>query len=143
MTRHGYCDDLEHPGYAMWRGRVMSAIRGKRGQRFLRDLRDALDAMPDKRLFRGAFFTEDGGCCALGAALRHRGVEVSGLVEVDPDDQYELNDEVAHALDIAECLAREVEYENDDVPRKPEELWAYMRAWADKHISALADEEDE
>ena len=51
MSRSGYIDDLDDPlELGRWRGRVASAVRGKRGQRLLRDLLDALDAMPEKRL---------------------------------------------------------------------------------------------
>ena len=50
MSRSAYSDDLEDDVMNLWRGAVMSAIRGKRGQQLLRDLRDALDAMPEKRL---------------------------------------------------------------------------------------------
>ena len=63
MSRHGYADDLadDDPlAYGQWRGRVASAIRGRRGQAFLREMRAALDAMPDKRLIATALVDEDG-----------------------------------------------------------------------------------
>ena len=37
MSRSGYTDDLDAKRYGLYRGRVASAIRGKRGQRLLRD----------------------------------------------------------------------------------------------------------
>jgi hypothetical protein len=61
MSRSGYTDDVEYSWRSiMWRGRVVSAIRGKRGQALLRDLLAALDAMPDKRLYPNNFATAEG-----------------------------------------------------------------------------------
>ena len=130
MSRHGYIDDMDdNLALGRYRGRVQSAIRGKRGQKLLRELRDALDAMPEKRLIREALVDSDGGCCALGCVGRARGVEMDNL---DPEDA----DQVAAAFDIAEVLAREIAFENDDCyyDTTPEARWSYMRKWVERNI---------
>lgn len=128
MSRHDYSDDLDPLDLGRWRGRVASAIRGRRGQKLLRDLRDALDAMPEKRLIAGELMQE-GEVCALGAVGLARGCDMTG---VDPED----SERVAQLFDIAEPLAREIVYENDEGRMKPEARWKYMREWAEKHIKA-------
>ena len=138
MSRHDYSEDLDSQDLAMWRGRVMSAIRGKRGQRLLIDLREALDAMPEKRLITRDLQTNE-GVCALGAVGVKRGVDMTDLVMPDPEgDPSELNEDIAQRLDIAECMVREIEYENDDFTGSPEKRWEYMRRWAEKHIKQEA-----
>lgn len=129
MGRHGYCDDLDQRDLAMWRGRVASAIRGKRGQALLRDLRDALDAMPDKRLITEDL-VRDGEVCALGAVAIQRGIPNIG--EFDPED----HDALAKLMNVASCLIQEIEYENDEGRWRgtPEQRWDWMRKWCDKNI---------
>jgi hypothetical protein len=135
MSRSGYNDDYDSDDdLAMYRyrGQVASAMRGKRGQRMLRELRDALDAMPVKRLVAGELETSDGNVCALGCLGRARGVD---MVELDPEDA----PLVAVAFDIAEQLAREVVYVNDEEAcwthqAGEEQRWQYMRNWVERHI---------
>ena len=134
MSRHGYVDDLDHRDLAMWRGRVASAIRGRRGQKLLVDLRDALDAMPDKRLVCGKLQTTDGDVCALGAVGLKRGHDFTNL---DPEES---NEFLANTLDVAECLVQEIEYENDDFMGNEERRWAYMRKWVESHIKKCEQE---
>lgn len=124
MSRSGYSDDIDQWALIRWRGQVASAIRGKRGQQFLRDLVAALDAMPEKRLITNSL-EEGGNVCAIGSVGKARGVDMTGL---DPDD----SETVAHAFNIADQLAREIVYENDEGPyaETPEERWSRMRAWA-------------
>lgn len=158
MSRSGYAEDGDHDDYrgaALYRGAVMSAIRGKRGQKLLRDLADALDAMPDKRLITDAL-EADGEYCALGALACAKGIDVSS---VDPEDQTS----VAKVFGVAESLICEIVYINDEcapiydyVPfevcgpmrryerhrtflRVPIEdvgarRWKYVREWVDGHI---------
>lgn len=141
MSRHDYSDEIEDNWQnIMWRGRVASAIRGKRGQRLLIDLRDALDSMPDKRLVRGEIQTAEGDVCALGAVAAKRGHD---FAELDPE---ECNEVLAEKLDIAECLVQEIEYENDEfyvygahARDTGEKRWAYMRKWVDQHIEKVID----
>ncbi len=129
MSRHDYSDSFgeEDPlALARWRGRVASAIRGRRGQRLLRDMRTALDAMPEKRLVAESL-EADGEVCALGAVGRLRGV---AMAAIDPEDP----EQVAAAFDIAEPLAREIAYENDDFMGTEEQRWEWMRRWCERRV---------
>lgn len=145
MGRHGYTDDIDDELEAgRWRGMVKSAINGKRGQAMLRDLLAALDAMPEKRLVAGALHTKEGDCCAIGAVCKVRGKDYTVHEEDDEYDLQELNETVAHELDVAPCLVQEIEYFNDELGDKyvkgkrvsetPEERWVRMRAWVAKQI---------
>lgn len=130
MSRHGYQEDLDQQDFAMWRGRVASAIRGKRGQKLIRELADALDAMPEKRLI-ARDLVRDGDCCALGAVCQRR--NLPDLQDIDPEQS---NDWLADTLDIAECLVQEIEYENDEgaYQETPEQRWVRMRRWCEKNL---------
>lgn len=164
MSRSGYTDEEDFPGQlAMWRGRVASAIRGKRGQALLRDLLVALDAMPEKRLI-ATELQADGEFCALGVLGAQRGID---LAKLDPEDPHQ----VAEAFGIAACMAQEIVYENDEVvidhmyvdhevcgpliedrwpwhrrivscvaddPNAAEKRWQHMRAWVAKHLKDAA-----
>ncbi len=150
-----------------WRGQVKSATRGQRGQKLLREMLAALDAMPEKRLVSGAleisseadernaqkwadFFKDpdaanryrahyvetrppdykEGDVCALGALGRVRDLDMSGL---DPEN----SEGVAAAFDVAEPLAREIVYMNDEahwLPETPEQRWKRMREWVARQI---------
>lgn len=124
MSRSGYCDDLESDQFAMWRGQVASAIRGKRGQKFLLDLLSALDTMPAKELIANEL-EYDGEVCAIGALGRARGIDMS---KIDPGD----SDQVAEVFDIAHQLAQEVVYVNDEWlgnNATPSQRWASVRKW--------------
>lgn len=141
MSRSGYhCDG----DVAMWRGMVASATRGKRGQAFFRALVAALDAMPEKRLIRDALQDESGEVCAIGALGKARGIDMR---EIDP----ECPEQVAPAFGIAECLAQEVVYMNDEyfdfhyvrevrTEFTPEERWQHMRKWAAQQIRVTPEE---
>lgn len=135
MSRAGYDDDCggDPRDFAMWRGQVASAIRGKRGQAFLRELVAALDAMPEKRLI--AEELEKGGeVCAIGAVGKARGVAMG---ELDPDEP----GKIAATFGIADPLVREIEYMNDEAgsfKETPEGRWARMRAWVERQIAAKA-----
>lgn len=149
MSRSGYSHDNE--GVAMWRGMVASATRGKRGQQFFKDLLAALDAMPAKRLITDQLQDNPTGeVCAIGALGKARGVDMTAL---DP----ECPEQVAPVFNIAECLAQEVVYMNDEYSQyvytelpgptqywrphgdhrreiTPEERWQHMRDWVSKQI---------
>jgi len=117
----------------MWRGAVASAIRGKRGQRLIDDMQAALDAMPVKELHAEVLQEVTGPVCAIGAVARARGID---LTTVNP----ELPEVVSERLDIAEALAKEIAYENDEggpgwvlgIYREetPADRWLRMREWA-------------
>lgn len=150
MGRSGYTDDEDVPGqFAMWRGTVASAIRGRRGQKMLKDMLAALDAMPHKRLIKG-HLEVDGEVCALGALGKYRGVDMShceALIDRDGnvDDELSLAERLASTFDIASQLAQEVQFMNDEwfdfawVDNKrhnytPEERWKKMREWVVSHL---------
>ena len=159
MSRAGYCDDIDDPlAEGRWRAAVRSAMRGKRGQAFLREALAALDAMPDKRLVRehlvfdgfqprwrdgdevivgGDVLTDRtgaimpmGSVCLLGAVGQSRGMDMSKL---DPDDM----ETVAPTFGIADAMAREIVYWNDEgglYGETPEHRWQRMREWVASSI---------
>lgn len=107
MSRSGYSDDCDGWALIRWRGAVTQAIRGQRGQAMLSELVKALDALPEKRLASGSLVTADGDYCTLGALGRARGMD---LAPIDPEDR----EAVAKAFGVAEALAAEVMYLNDE-----------------------------
>ena len=129
MSRSGYCDYWEADQWEMirWRGAVESALRGKRGQAFLREMIDALDDLPEKKLIAHELVTPDGECCALGAVALRRGLDVSGI---DPEER----EQVAGLFGIAEAMAAEVMFLNDDMSEG--HRWRWMRDWAERNIRA-------
>lgn len=160
MSRSGYIDDIDDPlVLGRWRGRVASAIRGRRGQALLKEALAALDAMTDKKLVSGHLVFDGfqpvwdgeevvvggdvlvdrygnalpmGSVCLLGAVGQRRGVDMSTM---DPED----SDRVSAAFDIADPLAREIVFENDEngpYMETPEHRWKRMRAWVASHIKS-------
>lgn len=108
-------------------------MRGKRGQLLLRDLLAALDAMPEKSLIAHEL-QQDGEVCALGACGVHRGMDMSSLNPEEPKN-------VARAFDIAEPMAREIAYMNDeygDHNESCEKRWQRMRDWVASKIKEPA-----
>lgn len=135
MSRHGYSDGIDQWDLIRWRGQVASAIRGKRGQRLLIDLVQALDAMPEKVLIAEKLIDheDDDAVCALGAVGVKRGITMDDL---DP----EAPERVAEAFDVAEQLAREITYVNDEggnYSETPQQRWERVRAWAVSHIQPI------
>jgi len=128
MSRSGYSYDCEGWQFAMWRGAVASAFRGRRGQAFLRELLAALDALPEKRLVKNELQT-DGAVCALGAVGKARGLD---MAKIDPDD----HEGVATKFDVAHAMACESMYENDEFwrPESPEGRFHRMRRWIASQI---------
>lgn len=131
MSRSGYNDGCDGWELICWRGAVNSAIRGARGQTFLKELAAIMDATPEeqRRLIPGHM--EMGGeFCAMGLVAHAREVEIK-----DPEN----TEEAAHKLNIANAMAREIAYENDEGiydyrNETPEQRWQRMRQWVDKHI---------
>ncbi|WP_321919369.1 hypothetical protein [Paraburkholderia tropica] len=107
MSRSGYTDEDDDNTGGLWRGAVMTAIRGKRGQAALKELAAAMDAMPNKTLGAESLVTADGQFCTLGVLGQARGIDMAHL---DPDDW----EAVAVAFNIAPAMAREIVYENDE-----------------------------
>ena len=143
MSRSGYTDDCEY--FAMWRGQVASAIRGKRGQQFLRELADGMDAMPVKELIANDLVV-DGQFCAMGVVGAKRGVDME---DIDADEP----DKVARAFNIAPQMAQEIAYINDEcggnyktdengrwryAPDTPAERWNRVRKWVAEKIKESA-----
>lgn len=143
MSRSGYSDDGDN--LAMWRGQVASAIRGKRGQKLLRDLAEAMDAMPEKVLIANAL-VQEGAHCALGVVGAKRGVD---MAKIDPEDPHQ----VSKAFDIAEQMAQEIAYINDEigddyrkvdgkwqhVPETPAARWVRVRKWVAEQLPSDGD----
>lgn len=134
MSRSGYTEDyyLEDPlMFGAWRGRVASAIRGKRGQQFLRDVRDAMLTMPEKRLIEG-YLERDGEFCLLGIGLHCRGAPIP---DNHPEDEVE--ESVAQALNIAMPLAQECAFMNDEGTwgaETPEARYIRILGWVESKI---------
>jgi hypothetical protein len=117
----------------MWRGRVASAMRGRRGQKLLREALTALDEMPVKRLIAEELVNDEGEVCLLGACGPKYGV--ADLDKIDPED----HDTLAARFDVAPCLIQEIEYENDEAgpygrQETPEERYERVRKWLVRKI---------
>lgn len=132
MSRSGYTYDDCFGEWSMicWRGAVTSAIRGKRGQAFLREMLTALDAMEDKRLI-AEDLAQGSEVCAIGSVGQARGVDMSKL---DPEDYTT----IANTFGIAEAMAREIMYLNDDgaYSETAEMRYNRMRKWIETEIKA-------
>jgi hypothetical protein len=130
MSRSGYDEDIDQWALIRWRGAVKSAISGGRGQAFFRDLVAALDALPEKKLIARDLVADDGCVCALGAVGKARSIDMS---DVDPED----SDTVAGIFGIADALAREVVYTNDECgpyQETPEARFERVRRWAVRQL---------
>lgn len=130
MSRSGYIDDMEDQwAFIRYRGAVNSATRGKRGQAFFRELLAAMDAMPEKRLIADSLVS-GGEFCTLGVLGAARGLDLENM---DPDDAQT----VAAAFNVADCLAREVVFMNDEAwyDDTPEQRFARMRRWVESQIT--------
>lgn len=133
MSRSGYSDDCDGWALIRWRGAVNSAIKGARGQAFLKELLAALDAMPDKRLVIDEL-QADGQFCALGVIGAKRGID---MATIDP----EARDTVAKTFGIAEALAAEIMFENDEagwIDETPDHRWSRVRNWIAAQIKPEA-----
>lgn len=127
MSRSDYSEDCDGWALIRWRGAVNSAIKGRRGQALLTDMANALDAMPVKRLISDELISKEGEVCALGAVARHRALKVE---KIDPEDHWK----VCAAFNIADALAREIAFLNDDdYCATPEQRWKRMREWVEQN----------
>lgn len=129
MGRHGYTDDYDDDVLQLgrWRAQVASATRGRRGQRFLRDVIRALDALPEKILIKGDLVNEEGEVCALGAVGKYRAVNID---DMDSEDWEALGS----VFDIADQLAQETMFVNDEHFGTDDTRWLSVRAWAVKQL---------
>ncbi len=133
MSRSGYTDEGDCDNLGLWRASIARATRGKRGQAFLHEMAAALDAMPVKELIAGEVVREDNQVCAIGSVALARGLKVTEL------DVYD-GDAVGKTFGIAQCLAREIAFENDDdfgsKTETPAERWRRMRTWVASQLIA-------
>ena len=146
MSRSGYSEDSDDQWeLIMYRGRVASAIRGKRGQAFLLEALAALDAMPEKKLIAKSLKIEDGAMCVLGAVGQRRGFDAEKMKHLDQQFEFGAQDYVASQFGIAEVMVREIVWENDDgshdkwimdenqkwcrLCETPEQRFARVRSW--------------
>ncbi|WP_315782207.1 MULTISPECIES: hypothetical protein [unclassified Bradyrhizobium] len=143
MSRSGYSEDCDDDqwGFIRYRGMVASATRGKRGQSLFRDILIGMNGMICKRLIADEL-EQEGAVCAIGAAGKVRGVDMSSI---DPED----SDTVAGKFDIADCLAREIVWMNDECGstgewledkrrwrrETPEDRFNRMRKWVRSQIT--------
>jgi hypothetical protein len=133
MSRSGYDDDYgaDDPlALGRYRAMVKSASRGKRGQALFKDILIAMNGMPCKRLIAHDL-EHNGAVCAIGAAGKLRGVDMS---KIDPGDA----ETVAGKFNVADCLAREIVFENDEnsgwEKETPEARFERMRKWVRSQI---------
>ena len=143
MSRSGYveCGDIEDNwGLIRYRGAVNSAIKGKRGQKLLKELLNVLDNMDEKKLVDCSnefSFEINGQYCALGALANSRGLDVS---EINPENAHI----VGETFGIAESLAREIMYMNDEHPtkwnEKDSDRWLRVRMWVASLINEVNNE---
>lgn len=133
MSRSGYVEDIDDQMFNLYRGRVTRAFTGKRGQAFLRELAAAMDAMPEKVLIANELVNDEGDCCAIGVVCKARGIDTSTI-------DYEEPEQVGAAVDIAKCMAAEIEYMNDewDYRESPDKRWQRMRTWIEKQIRKVS-----
>ncbi len=134
MSRSGYSEDwdADYDVTNLYRGSVERAIKGKRGQAFLRSLKASLEGMAVKEL-AGHTWLDGDKACALGVAMRARGL--TAMIErADPDDtSVPIN--VAHHLNIAEAMARELVWINDEGsgfganPETDAQRWTRVHKW--------------
>jgi len=147
MSRSGYNDDgdFDHWQLIRWRGAVNSAMNGKRGQAFLRELLDAIDSLSAPKLIAHDLVKYDGEtdtnlACAIGAVGLKRGLDMTRL---DPEDI----ESVAGQFGIADAMAREIVYVNDEWElwgnETPEKRFYRMRRWIVASIHGPVISEDE
>lgn len=139
MSRINYSEDEQFPGqFHLWQANCDRSLRGRPGQAALRELEAALVALPTKRLITNEL---DNGvdCCAIGAVVRHRGLDPEKIAE-EFDTEYEM-EEVGVELGMPTLVAWKIVEVNDittgsynvRVPYTPEQRYAdvlrWVRAW--------------
>lgn len=128
MSRSGYSEEIDGWDLIRWRGAVNSALKGKRGQAFLADMAVAMDAMTEKKLIADELISKEGEVCALGAVAKYKSLNVS---DIDPH----CSEQISDVFNIAEALAREIAFMNDDYyGETPERRWQRMREWVNANF---------
>lgn len=163
MSRFGDSDESDIP-YALWRGNVERALKGKRGQQALREMREALLALPEKKLINGALadvtYDDDDkpipvGFCAVGAFAFFKRVKAGEPVEdvleslkqiPDDYDNEEGTIDEGRRQGLVNCLAYEFAQVNDDGLDQwrdtitDEERYARYLAWVESQIAPSTSE---
>jgi hypothetical protein len=131
MSRSGYDEDYDcedNTAY-LYRGAVTSALKGRRGQAFLHEMLQAMAALPEKKLIDHDL-QRDGAFCAIGTVGKARGIDMTGI---DPENI----ERVARMFGIAESMAREIVYMNDEflwANETPEQRFERMRKWIESEL---------
>lgn len=144
MSRSGYDDcDADNSCLELYRANVDRAFAGKRGQAFLKEMLAAMDALPAKKLIPGLMQQESGEVCAIGSVGKARGLDMGHLNRLAEEDDPDLARWIAKRFGIAECMAREIMYVNDEAIRSrvetPEERFIRMRKWIEISIKLAAE----
>lgn len=143
MSRSGYddCDDgCDSNDLNLYRANVDRAFAGKRGQAFLKEMLAAMDALPNEKLIPSIMQDESGEVCAIGAVGKARFLDMDYLNALAEDGDLDLGRWVAKKFGIAECMARDIMYWNDEVCRRetPKGRFIRMRKWIEGQIKAEA-----
>lgn len=131
MSRSGYDDDYgcgDNSIY-LYRAAVERALKGKRGQDFLHEMLQAMASLPEKKLIDHDLERE-GAFCAIGTVGKARGIDMTGI---DPENI----ERVARMFGIAESMAREIVYMNDEFlwsNETPEQRFERMRKWIEGEL---------
>ena len=152
MSRSGYVDNDPTPleiGRAQ--GACLSALRGKRGQQLLKDGIAALETKSRKTL-SAVTMDHDDCSCFLREVAKFRGIEAkdlnpwiyAGYETPDEDGDWWMDfdcdewvENVAHVLNVAPALVREIVSWNDDVGYNdtPQDRWKRMHRWAKRNLA--------
>jgi hypothetical protein len=138
MSRSGYDEsDCDYAMMNLYRANVDRAFAGRRGQAFLKEMLAAMDALPEKKLIPNLMQEETGEVCAIGSVGKARGLDMERLNALAEDEDPDLGRFVGKKFGIAECMARDIMYMNDEAVWKtesPEERFVRMRKWVEEQI---------
>lgn len=144
MSRSGYTDEDGDCSYReLYWANQERAFSGKRGQAFLKEMLASMDALPDKKLIAGLMQEESGEVCAIGSVGKARGLDMEGLNRLaelaaeDDDCGRHLVKRLSNQFNIAESMAADIMYMNDDAGCRgetSEQRFTRMRAWIEKQI---------
>lgn len=149
MSRLDYDEPDDTRSFLMacaFQGNMDRAIAGKKGQAILRELEAALLALPEKRLLRGGFVSDEGDVCAIGCLALSRKLsagkprsealeEVLQDLSLDEDEQHfeDGGDNLkrpVEVLKIVRPLAFAIMQQNDETGgASPEETYDIVLRW--------------
>lgn len=154
--RINYSDEEDYPGqFHLFQANCARSLYGKSGQAALRELESALLALPTKRLIANEL---DNGvdCCAIGAVVRHRGLEST---EFDEEAMEEVGEDLGMPRLVAWKVVEANDIDNEDysirapgpnqyhwpqytpgyqlrVKTTPEERYASVLKWVQRLLAA-------